>query len=233
MPASQCPKCGVELTAFATGGFCSACLLENGLGFASDDSSPAGVMSGQIFGGYELLEEIARGGMGVVYKARQVSLDRVVAIKMILRGQRAGASEISRFLGEARAAAALQHPNIVAIHEVGECEGEHFFVMDYIEGQTLDRLVREQPLSGHRAAEILKKISEAIHYAHEQGFLHRDLKPSNVLMDASGQPHVTDFGLAKHLTSDPQLSTSNPQLTITGQVLGSPSFIPPEQAAGD
>jgi eukaryotic-like serine/threonine-protein kinase len=221
----RCAKCGSHLVSDATGGFCSACLLEKGLGFLTD-RSPVALVAGQLFAGYELLEEIARGGMGVVYKARQISLGRIVALKMILGGHRASQNEVTRFLTEARAAAALQHPNIVAIHEVGQCDGEHFFVMDFVEGMTLDALVRQKPLSGVRAAEIVKLICEAVHFAHKRGILHRDLKPSNVIMAANGQPRLTDFGLARRLDSETQL-------TVTGQVLGSPSFMPPEQAAGN
>jgi len=176
------------------------------------------------FGDYELIEEIARGGMGVVYKARQMSLQRTVAVKMILAGPRAGKEFVKRFRTEASAAAILQHPNIVAIHDVGVQEGQHYFSMDYVEGHNLAQLVGQQPLPANRAARYVEQIAEAIHYAHEHGILHRDLKPSNVLIDATtDQPRVTDFGLAKRLDGE---ST----LTLSGQVLGSPNFMPPEQA---
>lgn len=179
------------------------------------------------FGDYELLEEIARGGMGVVYKARQVSLSRVVAVKMILAGQFASPQIAKRFQGEAIAAAVLQHPNIVAVHEVGVQAGQHFFSMDYVQGQNLAQLVGNRPLPAPQAARYVKLIAEAIHYANQHGILHRDLKPSNVLIDAaSDQPHVTDFGLARRLDSESSL-------TVTGQVLGSPNFMPPEQASGN
>jgi len=176
------------------------------------------------FGDYELLEEIARGGMGVVYKARQVSLNRVVALKMILAGQLASPADVQRFRTEAEAAAALQHPNIVAIHEVGQHDGQHYFSMDYVEGTSLAAVVRENPLSGKKAATFVKTIAEAIQYAHQEGILHRDLKPSNVLIDSTGQPRVTDFGLARRIEG-------GSELTGTGQVLGTPSYMPPEQAA--
>ncbi|HUR44676.1 MAG TPA: serine/threonine-protein kinase, partial [Candidatus Saccharimonadales bacterium] len=217
-----CGKCGSQLVGFSKEGTCAACLLEAGL------AEETVIQTGEArprFGSYELLEEIARGGMGVVYKARQVTLDRTVAIKMILGGQRADSTQIKRFLGEARAVAGMQHPNIVAIHEVGEIDGEHFFAMDYIHGQTLAQMVREKPLSAVPAAELVGKIARAVHYAHEQGVLHRDLKPSNVLIDQEGEPRVTDFGLAKDLAG-------GSELTETGQVMGSPNFMPPEQAAG-
>ena len=172
-----------------------------------------------------MLEEIAHGGMGVVYRARQKSLDRIVALKLLLFGPHAPPESVKRFRAEAVATAALQHPNIVAIHEVGFCEGQHFIAMDYVEGQSLSALVRGSPLPARRAAGYVKTIAEAIHYAHERGILHRDLKPANVLIDANDQPRVTDFGLAKRLAGDSEL-------TVTGQVLGSPNYMPPEQATG-
>ena len=144
----------------------------------SSADDPVGVR----FGDYELLEEIGRGGMGVVYKARQRSLNRVVALKMILAGQFANREDIERFRAEAEAAAALQHPNIVAIHEVGEIGGQHFFSMDYADGPSLAAVVRENPLTACHAAEIVRVVAEAVHHAHERGVIHRDLKPSNVLM---------------------------------------------------
>ncbi len=186
---------------------------------------PASGATVRYFGDYELLAEIARGGMGVVYKARQVSLDRVVALKMILAGQLASSADVQRFHAEAKAAANLQHPNIVAIHEVGEHHGQHFFSMDYIAGRSLAEVVRQNPLPAARAARHVQQIAEAIEHAHQQGTLHRDLKPSNVLIDEADRPHVTDFGLAKRLRGDAGL-------TMTGQVLGTPSYMPPEQAAG-
>ncbi len=177
----------------------------------------------RLFGEYELLQEIARGGMGVVYRARQISLNRVVAVKMILHGPFAQPSFVKRFRAEAEAAAELQHPNIVAIHEVGEQDGCQFFSMDFVEGQSLAALVRDRPLAVETAARYLKTIAEAIEFAHQRGILHRDLKPSNILIDSQDQPRVTDFGLAKHLKA-------STDLTLTGQVLGSPNYIPPEQA---
>ena|GEM_PF-1875181 len=187
------------------------------------DTVPLGKI--KYFGDYELLEEIARGGMGVVYKARQISLNRIVAVKMILAGQLASEADIRRFYVEAEAAANLQHPNIVVIHEVGKHEDRHYFSMDYVEGQNLATLVRERPLPPARAAELVKTIAEAIRYAHHRGILHRDLKPQNLLIDEQGRPRVTDFGLAKRTGTDSGL-------TQTGAVMGSPSYMPPEQATG-
>jgi WD40 repeat protein/predicted Ser/Thr protein kinase len=176
------------------------------------------------FSDYELLEEIARGGMGVIYRARQLSLNRIVALKMILGGQFAGNQEVLRFRSEAEAAAHLQHPNIVRIHETGEHDGHRYFSMDYVEGRTLAELVRDAPLPAQRAAKYTCKIAEAIHYAHLQGILHRDLKPSNIIIDKNDEPLVTDFGLAKRMRH-------NFGVTVTGQVLGTPNFMPPEQTS--
>jgi serine/threonine-protein kinase len=181
------------------------------------------VITRGAFGDYELLEEIARGGMGVVYKARQVSLDRLVAVKMILAGESATPAFVQRFRTEASAAALLRHPNIVAIHEVGVHAGQHYFSTDFVDGPSLAALVGHVPLPARRAAQYVKTIAEAIHYAHQQGILHRDLKPSNVLIDANDQPHITDFGLAKRLEGETSLM-------LSGQMVGSPNFMPPEQA---
>ncbi len=162
-------------------------------------SGPWSVVRGQKFGNYELLEKIGQGGMGVVYKARQLNLDRLVAVKLLPFGQFSREEVVQRFRAEAAAAAGLQHPNIVAIHDVGEHEGQQFFSMDFVEGHTLAELVLDQPLSAKRAAGYLKTIAEAVHYAHQHGILHRDLKPSNILIDLTDQPRITDFGLAKRL----------------------------------
>jgi tRNA A-37 threonylcarbamoyl transferase component Bud32 len=188
--------------------------------------SPAAPASGptvRYFGDYELLEEIARGGMGVVYKARQMSLNRLVALKMILAGELATPEARQRFRMEAETAANLQHPNIVAIHEIGEHEGRQYFSMDFVAGKNLAELVRGNPLPAERAASYVKTIAEAVHFAHQRGTLHRDLKPQNVLIDADDRPRITDFGLAKRVETDSGL-------TRTGDVLGSPSYMPPEQA---
>ncbi|MBV09068.1 MAG: hypothetical protein CMN21_07605 [Rubinisphaera sp.] len=179
----------------------------------------------QYFGDYELLFEIARGGMGVVYKARQVRLNRVVALKMILAGQFAGSADVQRFQSEAEAAAQLDHPGIVPIFEVGEHGGHHFFSMGFVEGNSLAHEIADGPLPPREAAEIVRRIADAVQFAHEKGVVHRDLKPANILIDRDGVPRVTDFGLAKRIEGE-----SN--LTATGQILGTPSYMPPEQAAG-
>jgi eukaryotic-like serine/threonine-protein kinase len=232
----RCQECGAALPAGAPQGLCPRCLLGTALDLGVADAQlnqvrPAAALQQnpvdgiRRFGDYELLEEIAHGGMGVVYRARRVSLNRAVAVKMLLFGEFASDDLVERFRAEAAAAAGLHHQNIVAIHEVGECDGRHFFSMDLVAGKSLAELVRDQPLPPRRAASYLKAIAMAIHYAHQQGVLHRDLKPSNVLIDEHDQPRITDFGLAKRL--DP-----GNEITPSGQVLGSPSYLSPEQAAG-
>ncbi len=195
-------------------------------GFSVTDDGEATPLQGatlRYFGDYVLLEQIARGGMGVIYKARQESLNRVVAVKLILAGELASEDDVKRFYSEAKVAASLHHPNIVAIHEVGQHQGQHYFSMDYVRGTSLAEQIRRQPLSTEDAVQYVKTIAEAIHYAHQQGTLHRDLKPSNILIDEQNQPRITDFGLAKQVSGDSDL-------TATGQILGTPNYMPPEQA---
>ena len=180
----------------------------------------------KTFGEYDLLSVIAKGGMGVVYKARQRRLNRIVAIKMILAGQLADEADVERFYIEAEAAANLKHPNIVGIYEIGDVDGQLFYSMEYIEGQSLAQLITGAPIAPRKAAGYVKTIAEAMEYAHQQGILHRDLKPSNVLIDQDGRLHVTDFGLAKRVESQSQL-------TLTGTIVGTPSYMPPEQARGE
>jgi WD40 repeat protein/serine/threonine protein kinase len=234
----KCPRCGASLGEHAQYGFCSQCaaavsLAETDTESASEEELAAvlpatavarGSRSG--FGDYELLEEIARGGMGVVYRARQRSLDRIVAVKMLLFGGFAGAEGLRRFRTEAAAASALEHPNIVRILDVGEQAGQPFIAMEYVAGRDLARLAGERPLIPRQAAGYVEKIARAVDFAHQRGVLHRDLKSSNVLVDAFDEPRVTDFGLARNLADDSDLTRS-------GQTLGSPNFMPPEQAAGD
>jgi WD40 repeat protein/serine/threonine protein kinase/peroxiredoxin len=266
-----CPECGAELPTDSTEGLCPRCLLRAGFdGSVGDESSaaenptlPSSLPASEApppgtrvhyFGDYELLDEIARGGMGVVYKARQVSLNRIVALKMILAGQLASERDIQRFHAEAEAAAILDHPGIVPVYEVGEYEGQHYFSMGFVEGQSLDVGLSEGPLPSREAAELTRKVADAVAYAHEHGVIHRDLKPSNILLEESREPktgsqelanpsrssvssgsriaasdtrpRITDFGLARRVEGDSDL-------TATGQVLGTPSYMSPEQAAAN
>lgn len=185
---------------------------------------------GQTISGFEIIEEIGRGGMGVVYKARQPSLDRIVAIKMILRGTFASAADVARFRSEAESAARLSHPNIVPVYEVGEVDGQPFFSMKFVEGQTLAQMLTAGPLDPITAAKILAPIARAIADAHQNGVLHRDLKPSNILVGEDGQPYVMDFGLAKRVGTDG--SDVGSALTQSGAIIGTPGYMAPEQAAG-
>ncbi len=193
------------------------------------ESAPAGPRPGtrlRYFGDYELLEEIARGGMGIVFKARQVSLNRVVALKMILSGNFASDADVRRFHAEAESAANLDHPNIVPIYEVGEHENLHYFSMKLIEGGSLARNIARFTADPKAGAKLLSTIARAIHHAHLRGILHRDIKPGNILLDKDGEPRVTDFGLARQVDG-------NSSLTLSGAIVGTPSYMPPEQAAGD
>ena len=176
------------------------------------------------FGDYEIIEPIAEGGMGVVYKARQSKLNRLVALKMIKSGELANADQVERFYSEAQAAAKLDHPGIVQVHEVGQQNGQHFFSMAFVEGMSLHEQVKNDgPLPSKRAAELMKTISEAVQFGHDKKIVHRDIKPHNILLDDSELPRVTDFGLAKHGDSE---------MTVAGEVMGTPSYMPPEQAEG-
>src|SRR5262245_31283382 len=167
----------------------------------------------RYFGDYELLEEIERGGMGVVFKARQKTLNRIVAVKLILAGQLASKREVDRFYAEAQAAAKLDHRNIVPIFEVGEHRGQHYYSMAYVPGASLALRILGGPIPPREAATMIREAALAVHYAHGQGVIHRDLKPANILIDADGEPRVTDFGLAKQISDESGL-------TATGQVLG-------------
>jgi WD40 repeat protein/predicted Ser/Thr protein kinase len=218
----KCPTCGSEFSPDAADGLCLTCLGR--LGFFSEPGQSAQEVLMRL-GDYELLEEIARGGMGVVYRARQLSLNRIVALKVVLHGPFSSADFIRRFRNEAKVVAALRHPNIVAIYEVGEHNGSHFLSLEFVEGRSFAEIARERLMSARRVAGYLKTIAVAVEHAHQRGVLHRDLKPSNILLDVFDEPRVTDFGLAKLVNQDTEL-------TVTGQVLGSPNYMAPEQAAG-
>jgi tetratricopeptide (TPR) repeat protein len=226
----RCPRCKTTVAAErARGlrGICPRCLFEALI--APDDEaarSPLELLEGTELGNYTVLGLVGSGGMGVVYRARQKGLDRVVALKILNPRGTAGREEVERFFREARAAARLQHPNIVAIHEVGSASGYYFFTMDYVEGRTLHDFIEDHPLDARTAATVLAKVARAVHYAHEQGIIHRDLKPANILVDRDGEPRVMDFGLAKEIASESRLTQS-------GVVMGTPSYMSPEQARGE
>src|SRR5437016_8563110 len=243
---SVCEKCGAKISADAPREVCPACLLETGLGLLAgelvagvagpsrDESVHASYrkkstqLAGMLadFGDYELLEEIGRGGQGVVYRAHQKSLNRTVALKVIGLGPWTTEAHLKRFRREAEAAASLEHPCIVPIYEVGEREGSCYFSMKFIEGGHLDELVRREPMPIRHAAELITKVARTVHYAHEHRILHRDIKPGNILLDAKGEPHLTDFGLAR-------LVETESTVTRTLEVLGTPSYMAPEQAVGN
>ncbi|MGI9516376.1 MAG: serine/threonine-protein kinase [Pirellulaceae bacterium] len=234
----ECQKCGSK-TSDLTGGLCGNCQLAESATVSPQATPPirgeATIAPGsgpgnqgiatRDFGDYELLNEIARGGMGVVYKARHKTLNRITAVKMIIGGRFSSDEELQRFHVEAEAAAKLDHPGIVPLYEIGEYDGQAFFAMKFIEGgslaQKLDHF-REDP---RQAVDMMAQVSRAVHHAHQRGILHRDLKPANVLIDEDMQPLITDLGLAKS-------TAGNSNLTHTGAVLGTPSYMPPEQAAG-
>ncbi len=247
-----CRKCGTEIFADAPEGLCTACLFETGLALLADASvagvddpgradelarddvtsvphskkaaRAAAVLSD--FGDYKLLEEIGRGGQGVVYRAHQKSLNRTVALKVIGLGHWATEAHLKRFRREAEAAARLEHPGIVPIHEVGEHDGSCYFSMKFIEGGQLDAVARREAMPIRRAAQLIAKVARIVHYAHEHHILHRDIKPGNILLDGKGEPHLTDFGLAR-------LVETESTVTRTMEVLGTPSYMAPEQAVGN
>jgi serine/threonine protein kinase len=186
-------------------------------------SKVAGSLVGLTIDDYDLLEEIGRGGMGIVYKARQKSLDRLVAIKTLLASHFAHPAILQRFLGEAKAAAGINHPNIVRVYQVGECPAGHFFAMEFIEGRTLKEIIQERTAPISWSVALMIVVAEAIHHAHQQGIVHRDLKPSNIMIDQFRRPVVMDFGLAKYIDRP---ST----ITQLGVIVGTPAYMSPEQA---
>jgi serine/threonine protein kinase/tetratricopeptide (TPR) repeat protein len=246
-----CRTCGAKIFSCAPEGLCTKCVLKTALGSfpkatarredrGGENSVPgndanakprikATVTTPELLGelgDYELLEEIGRGGQGVVFRARQKSLNRTVALKVISLGQWASRAHLKRFRREAEAAAGLDCPGIVPIYEVGERDGSYFFSMGFVEGGQLDEAVKREPMSGRHATELIAKVARIVHYAHEHGILHRDIKPGNILLDTQGEPHLTDFGLARLVEAES---------TITGtlEVMGTPSYMAPEQAMGN
>src|SRR5436309_5641118 len=247
-----CRKCGAKIFSDAPEGLCPRCVLKTALAMPPEASiagvgDPGGVdklsrgaataapdgkkaaraaeLLGEL-GDYELLEEIGRGGQGVVFRARQKSLNRTVALKVISLGQWASRAHVKRFRLEAEAAASLNHPCIVPIHEVGERDGALYFSMRLIEGGQLDATLKREPMPIRRAVELIVKLARTVQHAHEHRILHRDIKPGNILLDAKGEPHLTDFGLAR-------LVESESTVTRTMEVLGTPSYMAPEQAVGN
>src|SRR5438046_7578654 len=224
-----CGKCGSRIFADAPQGFCGLCLFKRGLGPLREDDDSLGsspVAMPTDFEDYELLKEIGRGGQGVVYRARQKSLNRTVALKVIGGGHWDREAHLRRFRLEAEAAASLNHPFIVPIHEIRERDGCCYFSMNLIEGGQLDEAVKRQVISIRRAVELIAKLARTVHYEHENGILHRDIKPGNVLLDKEGEPHLTDFGLAR-------LVETEGTVTRTTEMLGTPSYMAPEQACGN
>jgi serine/threonine protein kinase/tetratricopeptide (TPR) repeat protein len=225
-----CPKCGSTVFADAPQGCCSVCLVRTGLASLDneDDEAFEPTVAGMLkdFGDYKLLQEIGRGGQGVVYRARQKSLNRIVALKVIGLAHWATEAHVKRFRLEAEAAASLNHPCIVPIYEVGERDGACYFSMGLVEGGQLDAVAKREPIPIGRAAELIAKLARTVSYAHEHGILHRDIKPGNILVDAQGDPHLTDFGLAR-------LVETESTVTRTLEVLGTPSYMAPEQAVGN
>src|SRR5262245_2426636 len=225
----RCRRCGASMKGGAADELCACCIFSAALTTMGEEhlamEASGMVLGHQQWPGYELLGEIARGGMGVIFRARQLRPDRIVAIKVIAAGELASPRMIERFRTEAESAARLDHPNIVPIYEVGHQRGWHFFSMRLIEGCTLGAKLQSPGLSPQDAARLMVKIARAVQHAHERAVLHRDLKPNNILMDVRGEPHLTDFGLAKMLESSVEMTSSN-------MVLGTLAYMSPEQAAG-
>ena len=244
-----CRKCGAKIFSDAPEGLCGRCVLKAALGNFPESPVAAGADGGTDeneanvaapktrksasaaellgeLGDYELLEEVGRGGQGVVFRARQKSLNRIVALKVISLGQWASKAHLKRFRLEAEAAARLEHPGIVPIHEVGERDGSLYFSMKFIEGGQLEEVAKRRAMPIRRAVELIAKVARTVHYAHEHGILHRDIKPGNILLDREGEAHLTDFGLAR-------LVESESSITQTLDVLGTPSYMAPEQAVGN
>src|SRR5262249_15211146 len=213
-----CRNCGAKIFSDAPEGLCTGCVLEAAIGVfpdavagvgdpgladkpASQKATRAAELLGEL-GDYELLEEVGRGGQGVVFRARQKSLNRIVALKVISLGQWTRKAHLNRCRCNAEAAALLEHPGIVPIHEVGGRDGSCYFSMKFVEGGQLEEVAGREPMPIRRSVELIAKVARTVHYAHEHGILHRDIKPGNILLDANGEPHLTDFGLARLVESE-------------------------------
>lgn len=235
MSTDKCRQCGTA-AGESVDGLCHVCQSSFGATIMPDPqathlsqndaaTSNDTAAAGDLFGDYELLEEVARGGMGVIYKARHTKLNRITALKMILSGRFSSRDELQRFHVEAEAAASLDHPGIVPFYEIGEVDGQAFFAMKFVEGGALAARLDEVRSEPREAIRMLSKVGRAVHHAHQRGILHRDLKPANILMDVGNEPLITDLGLAKK-------TQGKSNLTNTGAVMGTPSYMPPEQASG-
>src|SRR6266568_7769719 len=236
--ARVCRKCGNTIFDTAPQGLCSVCLFDTGLSILTEsvggpnakdfgaDNDSTSTDAAELFSAsddYELLEEIGRGGQGVVYRARQKSLNRTVALKIIGISHGRTKSHLKRFRLEAEAAAKLNHPFVVPIHEIGQRKGRCYFSMGLVEGGRLDQIAKREPMSPRQATELIAKLARTVHYAHQHGIIHRDIKPGNILLDTKGEPHLADFGVAR------LLETEN-DATCTIEVSGTPSYMAPEQA---
>lgn len=222
-----CAHCQSPIPPGAPPGQCVHCLLQLADSVLSSDPDQAFTLqTGRLLGDYELHEELGRGGMGVVFRARRRSLDQGVALKLLTGGQFASEADIFRFHHEAEAAAQLDHPHIVRIYDVGEAEGQHYYAMALIEGPSLDRQLPRYASDPKATVQLLTQLARALQHAHERGVLHRDLKPANILLDAAGEPYLTDFGLARRLNLERSL-------TLTGRLVGTPAYLSPEQITGD
>src|SRR5580692_4404827 len=227
----KCPKCGTALPAGALAGLCPACLLAQGAAgdTAQPDASgftpPPVAEIAKLFPQLEIIRLLGKGGMGAVYQARQPTLDRMVALKVLPAHGSSDPGFAERFTREARALAKLSHPNIVALHEFGQAGNLHYFIMEFVDGVNLRQLQRSGRLSPREALEIVPQVCDALQYAHDQGVVHRDIKPENVLVDRHGRVKIADFGLAKMLNQD----AGKLRLTGEGQMMGTPHYMSPEQ----
>ena len=218
----KCSRCGEPLSPEVSDDICGVCRMKILCGEPREE--PADIGAQRVLGDFELIEEIATGGMGIVYRARQISLNRMVALKTIRSGSFATKAEVRRLHTEAEAAGNLDHPNIVPIYEIREYAGQHFFAMKLVEGKNLADELQGRSMAPRRAAELMVKVAHAVHHAHQRGILHRDLKPRNILIDQRGEPQIADFGLAKLLQKD--------ETTQTDGMLGTPLYMAPEQIVG-